>query len=187
MRKCHLGTCPVGIATQDPELRKRFAGKPEYVVRFLTFVAEEVRQIMAQLGFRKFDDMVGRVERLSCRKAIDHWKAKGLDFSAVFAPPDQSNGCPLRCVRPQSDRSQGPSRLADPGAGRARASRPSKPTRLEMPIRNVHRAVGTILSNRIVKRWGGAGLPDGTIEITFHRLGRTELRRVPGPAASRCN
>ena len=97
MRKCHLGTCPVGIATQDMELRKRFAGKPEYVVRFLTFVAEEVRRIMAQLGFRKFDDMVGRVERLSCRKAVDHWKAKGLDFSALFRPPDQSNGC-AHCV-----------------------------------------------------------------------------------------
>ena len=103
MRKCHLGTCPVGIATQDKDLRKRFAGKPEYLVRFLTFVAEDVRRIMAELGFRKFDDMVGQVERLGCRKAIDHWKAKGLDLSPIFAPPDQSNGCPLRCVRPQSD------------------------------------------------------------------------------------
>ena len=103
MRKCHLGTCPVGIATQDPDLRKRFHGKAEYVVRFLTFVAEDIRRIMARLGFRKFEDMIGRVERLSFNKAIDHWKAKGLDFSAVFARPDQSNGCPLRCVRPQSD------------------------------------------------------------------------------------
>ena len=103
MRKCHLGTCPVGIATQDPDLRKRFHGKAEYVVRFLTFVAEDIRRVMAQLGFRKFEDMIGRVERLSFNKAIDHWKAKGLDFSAVFARPDQSNGCPLRRVRPQSD------------------------------------------------------------------------------------
>ncbi len=87
MRKCHLGTCPVGIATQDPKLRAKFAGKAEYVVRFLTFVAEDIRRIMAQLGFRKIDDMVGRADRLSCRKAIDHWKAQGLDFSAVFAPP----------------------------------------------------------------------------------------------------
>ena len=167
MRKCHLGTCPVGIATQDPDLRKRFHGKPEYVVRFLTFVAEDVRRVMAELGFRKFDDMVGRVERLSCNQAIDHWKAKGLDFSAVFAQPDQSNGCALRRVRPQSDTHKdhldwkiieqlGPTR-------RAQASR----SRLEMPIRNVHRTVGTILSNRIVKRHGGKGLPDGTFEFTF--------------------
>ncbi len=103
MRKCHLGACPVGIATQEPKLRARFAGKAEYVVRFLSFVAEEVRQIMAQLGFRKFDDMVGRVERLSCRKAIDHWKAKGLDFSAVFTPPNRSNGSPLRSTRAQTN------------------------------------------------------------------------------------
>ena len=103
MRKCHLGTCPVGIATQDPDLRKRFQGKAEYVVRFLTFVAEDIRRIMAELGFRKFDDMIGHVERLSFNKAIDHWKAKGLDFSAVFAKPDQSNGCALRRMRPQSD------------------------------------------------------------------------------------
>ena len=103
MRKCHLGTCPAGIATQDPDLRRRFAGKVEYVVRFLTFLAEEARQIMAGLGFRRFDDMVGRVDRLGCRRAIDHWKAKGLDFSAIFAQPDRSNGCALRCVRPQAD------------------------------------------------------------------------------------
>ena len=102
MRKCHLGTCPVGIATQEKELRKRFTGKPEYVVRFLTFVAEDVRRIMAEMGFRKFDDMVGHVERLGRRTAIDHWKAKGLDLSAIFATPNQSNGCPLR-RRPQSD------------------------------------------------------------------------------------
>jgi glutamate synthase domain-containing protein 2/glutamate synthase domain-containing protein 1/glutamate synthase domain-containing protein 3 len=168
MRKCHLGTCPVGIATQDPKLRAKFAGKAEYVVRFLTFIAEDVRRIMARLGFRKFDDMVGRADRLACRKAIDHWKARGLDFSAVFAPPapPDPNGCPLRCVRPQTDRLKthldweilekiGPS------------IETGKPARLEMPIRNIHRAVGTILSSRIAKRWGGAGLPDGTIELAF--------------------
>jgi glutamate synthase domain-containing protein 2/glutamate synthase domain-containing protein 1/glutamate synthase domain-containing protein 3 len=166
MRKCHLGTCPVGIATQDPQLRRRFAGKPEYVVRFLSFVAEEVRRWMAQLGFRKFDDMVGRVDRLSCRKAIEHWKAKGLDFSALFAPPDRSNGCPLRCVRPQSDVHK--DHLDWQILQKVEPSIESrKLARVVMPIRNVHRAVGTILSNRIVKRWGGQGLPDGTIEITF--------------------
>ncbi len=166
MRKCHLGTCPVGIATQEPQLRKRFAGKPEFVVRFLTFVAEEVRQWMAQLGFRKFDDMVGHVDRLSCRQAIDHWKAKGLDFSAVFMPPDQSNGCPLRCTRPQSDVHK--DHLDWQILQKVEASIENKKlTRVAMPIRNIHRAVGAILSNRIVKRWGGQGLPDGTIDITF--------------------
>ena len=119
MRKCHLGTCPVGIATQEKELRKRFTGKPEHVMRFLTFVAEDVRRIMAELGFRSFDDMVGRVERMSFRKAIDHWKAKGLDFSALFAVPESSNGCPLRCVRPQSDTPQRPLGLGNSQAGGA--------------------------------------------------------------------
>ena len=166
MRKCHLGTCPVGIATQRPDLRARFAGKAEYVVRFLTFVAEEARQIMAQLGFRTFDEMVGRVEHLSVRQAVDHWKAKGLDFSAVFAKPDASNGCPLRCVRPQSDVHQ--DHLDWQILKHVERSLESRePIRLQMPIRNVHRAVGAILSNRIVKRYGAAGLPEGTIEITF--------------------
>ena len=166
MRKCHLGTCPVGIATQDPDLRKRFHGKAEYVVRFLTFVAEDIRRVMAELGFRKFDDMVGRVDRLSTNQAIDHWKAKGLDFSAVFAQPDQSNGCPLRRVRPQSDTHKDHldwtimEQLGD-------ALEQGKRTRLEMPIRNIHRAVGAILSNRIVKLHGGKGLPDGTFDLTF--------------------
>jgi glutamate synthase domain-containing protein 3 len=166
MRKCHLGTCPAGIATQDPDLRKRFAGKVEYVVRFLTFVAEEARQIMAGLGFRRFDDMVGRVDRLGCRRAIDHWKAKGLDFSAVFARPDCANGCALRCVRPQADLHAGHldwEILRQLGPAVENGS----PATLEMPIRNVHRTVGTILSNRIVRRHGAAGLPDGTLQLTF--------------------
>jgi glutamate synthase domain-containing protein 2/glutamate synthase domain-containing protein 1/glutamate synthase domain-containing protein 3 len=166
MRKCHLGTCPVGIATQEMELRNRFAGKPEFLVRFLTFVAEEVRQIMAQLGFRKIDEMVGQIDRLSCRKAIDHWKAKGLDFTAVFTPPDQSNGCALRCVRPQTY-----------GHGdhldwqileKVQPSIDTKePVELSMPICNVNRTVGTIISNHIAKKWALAGLPDNTIQINF--------------------
>lgn len=166
MRKCHLGTCPVGIATQDQELRKRFSGKPEFLVRFLTFVAEEARQIMAQLGFRRFDDMVGHVERLNCRKAVNHWKAKGLDFSAVFAAPNASNGCPLRCVRPQTDSHKDHLdwSILEKVENHIEAR---LPIRLTLPIRNVHRAVGTIISNHIVKRWGGDGLPDGMIELTF--------------------
>jgi glutamate synthase (NADPH) large chain len=166
MRKCHLGTCPVGICTQDPELRKRFKGKAEYVVRFLTFVAEEARRIMAQLGFRTFDEMIGRVDRLAKTKAIEHWKAQGLDFSAVFAAPDQSNGCPLRCVRPQSDTHK--DHLDWKILEQVQLSLETRePIRLEMPIRNVHRAVGAILSNRVVRRYGATGLPDRTVDITF--------------------
>jgi glutamate synthase domain-containing protein 2/glutamate synthase domain-containing protein 1/glutamate synthase domain-containing protein 3 len=166
MRKCHLGACPVGIATQDPALRKRFAGRPEHLQRYMLFVAQEVRQIMAQLGFRRFQDMIGRVDRLSCRQAIDHYKARGLDFSAVFAPPQVPEGGAIRCVRPQSDR------LADHLDWQildkvAPALEHGEKMVLEMPIRNVHRAVGTILSNRIVKAFGSAGLADGTIEVTF--------------------
>jgi glutamate synthase domain-containing protein 3 len=166
MRKCHLGTCPVGIATQREDLRERFAGKAEYVVRFLTFVAEEVRRIMAQLGFRRFDDMIGRVDRLGCRKAVDHWKAKGLDFSAVFAPPKGFPNVALRRRRTQTDtRKDHLDWQILPQV--EQAIEQLERVRLEMPIRNVHRAVGAILSNRIYKRRGAAGLPDGTIEITL--------------------
>jgi glutamate synthase domain-containing protein 3 len=167
MRKCHLGTCPVGIATQKEELRERFGGKPEYVVRFLTFVAEEIRQIMARLGFRRFDDMIGRVDRLSVRQAIDHWKAKGLDFSAVFAQLQSPLGCPPRRVRPQADTHK--DHLDGKILPRVEnAIERLEKTRLEMPIRNVHRAVGAMLSHRIYKRHGSGGLPDETLEITFH-------------------
>jgi glutamate synthase (NADPH/NADH) large chain len=166
MRKCHLGTCPVGIATQRKDLRDRFGGKPEYVIRFLTFVAEEVRQIMAQLGFRTMDEMIGRVDRLSVRPAIDHWKAKGLDFSAVFAKPNSPRNCPLRCVRPQPDthRDHLDWTILPQVAG---AIERCEPMRLEFPIRNVHRAVGATLSHKIYKRHGAKGLPEGTLELTF--------------------
>ena len=169
MRKCHHGTCPVGIATQKPELRCRFAGEPEHLVNFMTFVAEEAREWMAALGFRRFDDMVGRVDRLRVRPAVEHWKARGLDFSALFAPPVSGHGGepgPLRCTRPQPDRlgdhldwqildAIGPKLEA--GAAAA----------LELPVRNVHRAIGAILSNRVVRAHGAAGLPDDTLDITL--------------------
>ncbi len=164
MRKCHLGTCPVGIATQDQDLRKRFSGKVEHLMRFMTFIAEEVRQIMAELGFRTVDEMVGRVDRLGCREAVDHWKAEGLDFSAILKMPDTSNGCELRCVRSQMDV------LEDhldwkilEQASQCIETR--QPTTIEMPIRNIDRTVGTILSNRIVTRHGPEGLPDDTLHI----------------------
>jgi len=167
MRKCHLDACPVGIATQNPELRKRFAGKPEYLVRFLTFVAEEARRLMAQLGFRTFAEMIGRVDRLNCREAVDHWKARGLDFSALLTPPNQTNGCPLRCTRRQSDTHK--DHLDWRILESVRPALETKtPVQLSLPIRNVHRAVGTILSHHIVRRWGAAGLPDGTLDITLN-------------------
>ncbi|KKK85730.1 hypothetical protein LCGC14_2770370, partial [marine sediment metagenome] len=166
MRKCHHGTCPVGIATQRPELRKRFAGRPEHLQRFMLFVAEEVRRIMAELGFRSFDEMVGRVDRLSTVKAVDHWKARGLDFGAMLAPPDASDGRAVRCVRAQTDT------LADHLDWQilqraAPAIDKGVKTAVEMPIRNIHRTVGAILSNRIVTAHGPEGLADGTLEVTL--------------------
>ena len=166
MRKCHLGTCPVGIATQDPDLRKRFAGKVEYLVRFMSFVAEEARQIMAQLGFRTFDEMIGRVDRLGCTSAIEHWKAQGLDFSAILRPPDNSNGCQLRCTRQQTDTHT--DHLDHEILPKIEQNIATKtPAKLDLHIRNIHRAVGTILSHHIVTQHGAEGLPDGTIDLTF--------------------
>jgi len=166
LRKCHEGACPFGIATQDPQLQKRFAGKPEYVERFMYFVAEEVRRIMAELGYRRFDDMVGRVERLRVRNAVNHWKAKGLDFSAVFHRPDASDGRAIRCVRAQPDK------MADhldwQILEKARpAIEEQKRTVIELAIHNTNRTVGAILSNRIVSKYGPQGLPDGTLEVVL--------------------
>jgi glutamate synthase (NADPH) large chain len=166
MRKCHLGTCPVGIATQDKSLRGKFTGQPEHLERFMLFVAEELRQIMASLGFRKLEDMVGRVEHLAVRKGIEHWKAKGLDFSAVFTKPDSSNGRATRRIRSQPDTLKDHLdweilKQAEP------AIESGKKISIEMPIRNVHRTVGTILSNHVYKKHGAKGLPDDTIELTF--------------------
>jgi glutamate synthase (NADPH/NADH) large chain len=167
LRKCHEGACLFGIGTQDPELRKRFAGKPEYIERFMYFVAEEVRQIMSQLGFRKFEDMVGRVDRLQTSKAIDHWKAKGLDFSAIFHQPDVSEGNGKRYTNSQANR------LGDhldwQILEKARpAIEKGEQVIIEMPIHNINRTVGAILSNRIIKKYGEKGLPDGTLQVVLH-------------------
>jgi len=166
LRKCHEGACTFGIATQDKELRARFAGKPEYIERFMFFVAEEARQIMAQLGFRKFEDMVGRVDMLCTKKAISHYKAKGLDFSAIFYQPDISDGRATRKIHPQQDK------LADHLDWQIlekikTAIDGKQKTTVEMPIRNVNRTVGAIISNYIVKKYGPKGLPDDTIELNF--------------------
>ena len=164
MRKCHHGTCPVGIATQDPVLCKRFAGKPEHLCNYMHFIAEEVRQLMATLGFRTFDEMIGRVDRLGTRRAIEHWKARGLDLSGIFSMAYASDGHAVRYVSPQADRLKDHLdwKIIDEAA--AAIERKQKTT-VNIAIRNVNRTVGTILSNRIVKLHGPEGLPDDTLEI----------------------
>jgi glutamate synthase domain-containing protein 2/glutamate synthase domain-containing protein 1/glutamate synthase domain-containing protein 3 len=172
LRKCHEGACPFGIATQDPELRKRFAGKPEYLERYMFFVAEEVRKIMAQLGFRKFEDMVGRVDRLRTNRAIEHWKAKGLDFSAIFHCGTGFQPVKARPGWPCHQTIRQPEKLADHLDRQIiekaePAIENKKRTVIEMPIRNVNRTVGAILSNRIVTKYGPEGLPDNTLQVVF--------------------
>ncbi len=167
LRKCHEGACSYGIATQEPELRKRFRGKPEYLMRYMLFVAEEVRRIMAQLGFRKFEDMVGRAERLCVKKAVEHYKAKGLDFSKILSMPEVKDSKTIRLSRTQ------PNRLADHLDWQIiekckSAIEEGRKVVLEMPIRNVNRTVGTILSHKVVSRWGPKGLGEDAIDITFH-------------------
>ncbi|MBW8041421.1 MAG: glutamate synthase large subunit [Planctomycetes bacterium] len=166
LRKCHQGACPFGIGTQDTELRKRFAGKPEHIERFMYFVAEEVRQIMAQLGFRKFEDMVGRADRLKMHEAIDHWKAKGLDFSAIFYQPNTDNGKAIRQTCQQSNKLD--DHIDWQIIEKAKPAIEEKiKTIIELPIRNTNRTAGAILSNRIVNQHGPQGLPDNTLEIVF--------------------
>jgi glutamate synthase domain-containing protein 2/glutamate synthase domain-containing protein 1/glutamate synthase domain-containing protein 3 len=167
MRKCHLNTCPVGIATQDPELRKRFNGEPEHVVNFFFMLAEELREIMAKLGFRTIAEMVGRVDRLDTRAAIAHWKAKGLDFSTILHRPEVPAHVKTHCQDSQDHgiaESLDMTTLLDlcmPALER------KEPVRLDLPIRNINRTVGTILSSEVTRRHGAGGLPDGTIQITF--------------------
>ncbi|MFP4106672.1 MAG: glutamate synthase large subunit [Phycisphaerae bacterium] len=168
MRKCHLGTCPVGVATQDPKLRSKFTGLPIHLERFLFFVAEEARQYMAELGFRTFDEMVGHVEKLNVRKAVEHWKAKGLDFSAIFAPPKAPEGMGeyFCCVRDQSNPLEGHFDW-DVVEKCKPAIENKEKVSLDLKVKNINRTVGTILSNRIVKAHGSKGLPDGTIDLTL--------------------
>jgi len=166
MRKCHLNTCPVGIATQDPVLRKKFHGKPEDVINFFFFIAEQVRGYMAQMGFRTFDEMVGRVDMLDARKAMDHWKAKGLDLSAILYNPPTPSRIARRCVEPQD---HGLSQALDYKLiDHARdALESGTPVEIKLPIRNVHRTVGAMLSGEVARRYGSAGLPEDTIKFQF--------------------
>ncbi len=166
LRKCHQGTCAVGVATQDPKLRKCFQGKPEHLVNFLMFVAEDTRGIMSRLGFRKFDDMVGHVERLRMDKAFKHWKAQGLDLSAIFKVPEGPGGQGLHCVREQANPLEGHIDWEIIKQAKNAIEKQEK-TVIEMPVRNVNRTVGTILSNHIARKYGLKGLPDDTLRIRF--------------------
>ena len=166
MRVCHLDTCPVGVATQNPELRKRFSGKPEFVENYFRFVAEEVRELMASLGVRTMDEMIGRSDLLDVEGAVDHWKARGLDLSAVLHQPDVSADVGRHCTQVQ-DHGLGKA-LDNELIRRSQAALDDQtPVAFELPIRNVNRTVGTMLGYELTSRWGGAGLPDDTIRITF--------------------
>jgi len=164
MRKCHLNTCPVGVATQDPELRKRFTGKPEHVINYFFFVAEEVRRWMARLGFRKFDDMIGQMQCLDMRKAIDHWKAQGLDYSRILTKPEVDESVAVYNCEAQD---HGLDRAADHRLMEeaAPALEQGKPVRIETGIQNYNRTFGAMLSGRVAERYGFEGLPDDTIYI----------------------
>jgi glutamate synthase (NADPH/NADH) large chain len=166
MRKCHLNTCPVGIATQNPELRKRFSGSPEDVIRYFFFVAEELRAIMAKLGFRTVSEMIGRVDRLEMRAAVDHWKAKGLDFSSILYNPPAPSRVGRRCLVGQD---HGLEQALDYKLiDHAKESiENGTPMEFKLPIKNVHRTVGAMLSGEIARRYGSAGLLDDTIRFHF--------------------
>lgn len=164
MRKCHLNTCPVGVATQDPELRKRFTGQPEHVVNYFFFVAEEVRELMAEVGIRKFDDLIGRTDLLDMRAGIEHWKASGLDFSKIFHQPKVASSVSRRHTESQE---HGLERALDNkiiALAKSALEKGEKVT-IEMPIVNTNRTVGTMLSNQVAVRYGHDGLPDDTITV----------------------
>jgi len=167
MRVCHLNTCPVGVATQDPELRKNFTGDPQHAVNFMRFIAQEVRELMAQLGFRSINEMVGRVDRIEPKKAIAHWKAKGLDFSEILHRPEGGDEIGRFCQMKQDhgiDRSLDKTvlvPLAEPALARG------EKVVINQPLRNINRVAGTILGSEVTRRYGANGLPDDTITINF--------------------
>ena len=166
IRKCHLNTCPVGIATQDPELRKRFQGQPEHVINFFFFLAEQVREYMAKLGFRTVNEMVGRVDMLETHLAIDHWKAKGIDLASILYHPPLPARVARHCVHKQDHGLEQALdhrliELAQP------ALDDRQPVEVSLPIRNIHRTVGAMLGGEVVRRYGSQGLPEETIQFRF--------------------
>jgi len=167
MRVCHLDTCPTGIATQNPELRKRFDGDPQYVVNFMRFIAQEVRELMSELGFRTINEMVGRADRLEIRRAMNHWKAKGLDFSELFYLPDQADEGRNYC---QVKQEHGLEKTLDKRI-LLDICRPAlekrQPVSVTLPIHNVNRVVGTMLGSEVTRRYGACGLPEDTIRLHF--------------------
>jgi glutamate synthase (NADPH) large chain len=166
MRVCHLDTCPVGVATQNPELRKRFTGRPEFVVTFFEFLAQEVREYLARLGFRTLDEAIGRAELLDTAAAVEHWKAAGLDLAPVLHVPELAAGAARHAVSRQDhglDRALD-NTLIQLAEG---ALADGTPVTLELPVRNVNRTVGTMLGYEVTRRWGGQGLPDNTIDVSF--------------------
>ena len=166
MRVCHLDTCPVGVATQRPELRKNFSGKAEYVVTFFEYVAQQVREQLAALGFRSLEEAIGHAEVLDTRRAVEHWKAAGLDLTPVLHVPDLAPGASLTCTQPQDHGLQHAldNTLLQLCEG---ALAGGDPVRLALPVRNVNRTVGTMLGAELTRRHGGRGLPEGTIDLTF--------------------
>ena len=164
MRKCHLNTCPVGVATQDPELRKKFSGQPEHVVNFFFFIAEEVRELMAQLGIKKFNDLIGRADLLDMKKGIEHWKAKGLDYSRIFHLPDVPAKVSRRHTEIQDhglDKALDNElvKLAEPALERG------EKVSIDLPVRNINRTVGATLSGAVARKYGHQGLPEDTIHV----------------------
>ncbi|MEU5806947.1 glutamate synthase large subunit [Streptomyces sp. NPDC047718] len=171
MRVCHLDTCPVGIATQNPVLRDRFSGKPEFVVNFFEFIAEEVRELLAELGFRSIEEAVGRAELLDTTEAVTHWKAQGLDLEPLFHVPDLPEGAVRHALVPQD---HGLEKALDnelielaADALNAATAEEAQPVRAQVAIRNINRTVGTMLGHEVTKKFGGAGLPADTIDLTF--------------------
>ena len=166
MRVCHLDTCPVGVATQNPVLRERYTGQADHVVTFFEYVAEEVRELLAELGFRSLDEAVGRVDALDVARAVDHWKAAGLDLSPILHLPDLPEGAALHQTTGQD---HGLDKALDNELVKlaAPALESGEPVRAQLEIRNVNRTVGTILGHEVTKRYRGEGLPDGTIDLTF--------------------
>ena len=167
MRKCHLNTCPVGVATQDPELRKLFPGQPEHVINYFTYMAEEIRELMAKLGFRTFDEMIGQRDRLEMRKAVDHWKAKGLDLGPLLHMPEPGPGVAIRNCEVQD---HGLDKALDNQLIElaAPAIETGEEVRIDLPIKNINRTVGAMLSGRIAEKHGNDGLADGTLHAKFN-------------------